>query len=74
MAGRRHPAPAPPTPQPKPVITLEDWEAKAPLGEIETRSIDLVKEASERNALPVKVRALVHGTCLSMCWLLCATP
>ena len=57
MAGRRQPPPATPlTPQPKPVITLEEWEAKAPLGDIEARSVNLLKEASEKAALPVKVR------------------
>lgn len=61
MASRRQPAPAAtPVSQPKPAITLEDWEAKSPLGEIETRSVNLLKEASERAALPVKV-------CISVC-------
>lgn len=60
MANRRQPALAT-TPQPKLAITLEDWEAKAPLGEIETRSINLVKEASERATLPVKVRTFVYS-------------
>lgn len=60
MSGRRQPAPATPlTPQPKPAITLEEWEARAPLGDVEARSVNLLKEASEKAALPVKVRTSV---------------
>lgn len=39
----------------RPAITLEDWELKAPLGDIETRSVNLIKAASERTTLPFKV-------------------
>jgi hypothetical protein len=41
--------------QPNPSISVEDWEAKAPLGELETRSVSLIKTASERAPLPLKV-------------------
>ena len=37
------------------VITVEDWEGKAPLSDVETRSVNLIKAASERVPLPVKV-------------------
>ena len=50
MAARRNPGTAPATPQPKPAITLEEWEAKAPLGDVETRSVNLLKAASEHAA------------------------
>ena len=52
MAGRRPTIPAPV----KPTISLEDWETKAPLGDVETRSVSLVKAASELTSLPFKVR------------------
>ncbi|KAI0074424.1 Sec34-domain-containing protein [Panus rudis PR-1116 ss-1] len=42
------------TPHAKPVISLEEWEAKAPLSEVETRSVELVKAASEHTPLPSK--------------------
>ena len=50
MAARK-----PVTPMMRPAITLEDWELKAPLGDIETRSVNLIKAASERTTLPFKV-------------------
>ncbi|TRM70359.1 Sec34-like family-domain-containing protein [Schizophyllum amplum] len=46
------------TTKPKPNISVEEWEAKAPLGEIEIRSVGAVKAASERVPLPPKVRRL----------------
>ncbi|GJE92841.1 Sec34 domain-containing protein [Phanerochaete sordida] len=61
MAARRQPVSAVPTPQPKPVITLEEWEAKAPLGELEARSVNLLKTASENAALPVKFSTTESG-------------
>ena len=60
MAARRPtgtPTPAPP----KPLITLEEWEAKAPLGDLESQSVNLLKAASERAARPVKVRVVNLG-------------
>jgi hypothetical protein len=40
----------------KPVtISLEEWEAKAPLGDLEIKSIDALKVASENIPLPLKV-------------------
>ncbi|THH08771.1 hypothetical protein EW146_g8889 [Bondarzewia mesenterica] len=35
-------------------ITVEDWETKAPLGELETKSIAAVKAASEKPKIPSK--------------------
>ncbi|PCH35965.1 Sec34-domain-containing protein [Wolfiporia cocos MD-104 SS10] len=51
-ASKRALAPTSLTPYAKPIITVEEWEAKAPLGDVETRSVALVKAASERAALP----------------------
>ncbi|KAI0694271.1 Sec34-domain-containing protein [Cytidiella melzeri] len=45
------------SPYTKPALSLEEWEAKAPLGELETRSVSLLKAASERTILPVKFSA-----------------
>lgn len=44
------------TPHAKPIISVEEWEAKAPLGDVETRSVNIVKVASEHTPLPQKVR------------------
>ncbi|OCH92045.1 Sec34-domain-containing protein [Obba rivulosa] len=52
-AAKRPPAPAP-SPTPKRAITMEEWEAKAPLGEIEVRSVNLLRTASEQRPLPLK--------------------
>jgi hypothetical protein len=38
-----------------PVISVEDWEAKAPLGDLQVRSVNLLKTASEKAPLPLKV-------------------
>lgn len=45
-------------PPPKPTLSMEEWEAKAPLGELEARSVNLLKAASERSPLPIKVGSL----------------
>ncbi|KZT63738.1 Sec34-domain-containing protein [Daedalea quercina L-15889] len=50
------------TPHAKPMITVEEWEAKAPLGEAETRSVNLVKAATEKAALPLKFAADEPGS------------
>ncbi|KAL6301269.1 Sec34-like family-domain-containing protein [Sparassis latifolia] len=42
------------SPYPKPTISVEEWEAKAPLSDPEARSVNLVKKASERSSLPSK--------------------
>jgi hypothetical protein len=39
----------------KPVISLEDWEARAPLSDEEVQSIGLVKERFGERPLPEKV-------------------
>ena len=44
------------TPQPKPTISVEEWEAKAPLSDLHLRSINAIKLASEKVPLPLKVR------------------
>lgn len=46
------------TPYAKPTITVEEWEASAPLGEVEARSVSYVQSANERSALPLKVRVV----------------
>ena len=48
------------TPHAKPVISMEEWEAKAPLGEAETRSVNLIKGAAEKAALPLKVHRAIE--------------
>ena len=40
----------------KPTISVEEWEAKAPLLDSATRSINAIKVASENRPLPPKVR------------------
>lgn len=42
-------------PQTKPTLSVEEWEAKAPLNDVETRSIAEIKSASEHVPLPSKV-------------------
>jgi hypothetical protein len=49
-----------PTPA-KPTISVEEWEAKAPLLDSAAKSINAIKAASENRPLPPKVRSgLVH--------------
>ena len=50
-----HPSPAPASKQ---VISVEEWEAKAPLGDLETRSINAIKAAAEKVPYPLKVTIL----------------
>lgn len=42
----------------KPVLSLEDWEARAPLSDEEVQSIGLVKQRFGERALPDKVGGL----------------
>lgn len=42
--------------QPKPVVSVEEWEASAPIGDLEVKSVNYIQAASERAALPPKVR------------------
>ena len=44
------------TPQSKLTISVEEWEAKAPLSDLHLRSINAIKLASEKVPLPLKVR------------------
>ncbi|KAA1475103.1 Sec34-domain-containing protein [Dentipellis sp. KUC8613] len=56
-ARRAATTPASPTPHPKPTLTVEEWEAKAPLDDIANKSIAAVKIASETPSLPFKFAA-----------------
>ncbi|KAG6910079.1 hypothetical protein DXG01_013131 [Tephrocybe rancida] len=49
---RRAAAPTQLAPQPKPTISVEEWEARAPLGDLEARSIADIKTASEQIPWP----------------------
>ena len=54
---KRTATPVLPSPQPKPVvISLEEWEANAPLSDAEIRCVSAVQKACEDKPLPVKVR------------------
>ena len=44
-----------PTQQLKVQITLEEWEARAPLSDLALRSVATVQAASEKVPLPLKV-------------------
>ncbi|KAH6906569.1 COG3 protein [Coprinopsis sp. MPI-PUGE-AT-0042] len=46
--------------QPAPSLSVEEWESKAPLGELEIRSVNAVKAASEKVPLPLKFSAEEH--------------
>ncbi|KAH0828023.1 Sec34-like family-domain-containing protein [Lanmaoa asiatica] len=52
---RRPAAPPTPTLQPKPQISLEEWEARAPLSDLALKSVTAIKAASEKSPLPLKV-------------------
>lgn len=47
--------------QPRTLVSVEEWEAKAPLGELEIRSINFVKEATERAHSVLDVCSLSLG-------------
>jgi conserved oligomeric Golgi complex subunit 3 len=53
---RRPQGPTTLTPHPKPIISVEDWETKSPLGELQTRSVNALKRVCEERRLPLKVR------------------
>ncbi|KDQ55621.1 hypothetical protein JAAARDRAFT_59617 [Jaapia argillacea MUCL 33604] len=42
------------SPHPKPVISVEEWESKAPLDDLQLRSVNIIKLAGERAPLPLK--------------------
>ena len=48
-----------PTPS-KPTISVEEWEAKAPLLDSATKSINAIKAASENRPLPPKVSSISY--------------
>jgi hypothetical protein len=60
---RRGATPATLSPHPKPALSLEEWEARAPLGDLEIKSVNALKLAAEKAPLPLKV--LVLATALS---------
>lgn len=62
---RRPAAPPTPTPQPKPQISLEEWEAKAPLSDLALKSVAAIKAASEKSPLPLKVSQISMREVLS---------
>ncbi|EJD02929.1 Sec34-domain-containing protein [Fomitiporia mediterranea MF3/22] len=43
-----------PSPHPKPTVSLEEWEAKAPLSDTELRSVTAIQDALREKALPLK--------------------
>ncbi|OAX41147.1 Sec34-domain-containing protein [Rhizopogon vinicolor AM-OR11-026] len=51
---RRAGIPIASTPQSKPQLTIEKWEAKAPLSDLALKSVAAVKSASEKMPLPLK--------------------
>ncbi|KAK0197162.1 Sec34-like family-domain-containing protein [Armillaria mellea] len=53
-APRRGPLPLNAPSPVRPTINVEEWEAKAPLSDVEIRSVGIIKAASETPALPVK--------------------
>lgn len=54
VPSKRTAAPTSLTPHAKPVITVEEWETKAPLDDTETRSVNRLKALTEKAALPPK--------------------
>jgi hypothetical protein len=46
------------SPHVKPTISVEEWESKAPLGVLESKSVNTLKTASEKIPLPLKVQTL----------------
>ena len=58
-AQRRTQGPSSLTPQAKPVISVEEWEAKSPLSELQIKSVNSLKRVCEERRLPLKVRPLV---------------
>jgi hypothetical protein len=57
---RRAGIPALSTPQSRPQLTIEKWEAKAPLSDLALKSVAAVKAASEKTPLPLKVHSHLH--------------
>lgn len=46
-------------------LTIEEWEAKAPLGDVETKSVAAIKAANERRP---DLQLLVVRVCPSHMW------
>lgn len=53
---KRNTPPSAPSPHPKPALTVEEWEAKAPLGDVETKSVEVIKRAAKSVPVILKVR------------------
>ena len=45
-----------PSPHPKPALGVEEWDSKAPLGDVQVQSVNGLKKACETRKLPSKVR------------------
>lgn len=61
---RRAQGPPALTPHPRPIISVEEWEAKSPLVELQTRSVNALKSVCEERRLPLKVRSpTLHCMC-----------
>jgi len=60
---RRGATPATLSPHPKPALSLEEWEARAPLGDLEIKSVNALKLAAEKAPLPLKVLVLAAALC-----------
>jgi conserved oligomeric Golgi complex subunit 3 len=54
---RRGATPITISPHPKPTLSLEEWEARAPLGDLEIKSVNALKLAGEKAPLPLQVRS-----------------
>jgi hypothetical protein len=52
------------SPLPKSTLTIEEWEAKAPLGDPETKSVAAIKAANERRP---HLQLLTGRVCPSYC-------
>ena len=52
---RRGGAPTTLSLHPKSALSVEEWEARAPLGDLEIKSVNALKLAGEKVPLPLKV-------------------
>ncbi len=62
-SGRRPPALGPPVTPARRAISVEEWEAKAPLDDLELRSISALRAANEKIPLPLRVMSFDARTC-----------
>ncbi|KIJ49534.1 hypothetical protein M422DRAFT_160832 [Sphaerobolus stellatus SS14] len=54
---QRRPQSSTPSLQIRPPISVEDWEARSPLGDLEVRTVNVLKGACEERKLPLKFSA-----------------